>query len=606
MISKIFHAIGAHKGRTFFILLLIIGGGYFGYAKFNKQDTLTRYVLAAVEKGTIIASVTGSGQVSTSNQVDLKPKASGDIVALNVKNGQEAAAGALIAQLDARDAQKSVRDAEANLVSVKLSLEKLQQPADALSIIQAENALAQAKESKQDAEADLVKAHDDALNNISNAFLDLPEIMQGLDDVLYNDTVGISGQDNILAYADLVKNYDERTTRYREEVATNYTIAYNAYKKNFEDYKASSRNAAPEAIEALLTETYATTKAIAESIKSTNNYIDFVLDILVKYKLKTPTVTATHKTNLESYTGKTNSLLTSLLGIVNTIKTAKDTIVNTGRSIVERTESLKNLKAGADELDLASAKLTITQRENALLDTKEKLADYFVRAPFDGVIVGVAVKKGDAVSASTVIATLITTQQVAEISLNEVDAAKIAQGQKATLMFDAVEDLSISGSVGEIDTLGTVSQGVVTYTAKIIFDTQDARVKPGMSVSASIITDMKQDVLMAPNAAVKTAGEGSYVEMPDETVAANAAGNTSGITLINALKRQDVQTGLANDSYTEVAGGLSEGDYVVSRTISGSATNGTASATSGAASNRNIFNVGGGGGMPGGAVFRRD
>ena len=600
MISKLFRAIGAHKGKAFFILLLIIGGGYFGYAKFAKKDTPMRYVLAVVEKGTIISSVSGSGQVSTSNQVDLKPKASGDLTALNVKNGQEVASGALIAQLDARDALKSVRDAEANLVSAKLSLEKLQQPADALSIIQAENSLAQAKESKQDAEADLVKAHDDAFNNISNAFLDLPEIMQGLDDVLYNDTVGISGQDNILAYADLVKNFDERTTRYREEVATNYTFAYDAYQKNFEDYKASSRNATPDAIEALLNETYLTTKAIAESIKSTNNYIDFVLDILTKYKLKTPTVTATHKTNLESYTGKTNSLLTSLLGIVNTIKTAKDTIVNTDRSIIEKTESLKNLKADPDPLDLASAKLSITQKENALQDVKEKLADYYVRAPFEGVIVGVAVKKGDAVSASTVIATLITKQRVAEISLNEVDAAKITQGQKATLTFDAVEGLSISGSVGDIDTLGTVSQGVVTYTAKIIFDTQDARVKPGMSVSASIITDMKQDVLMVPNAAIKSSGQGSYVEVPGETVTANAMGNTGGIILMNAPKQQAIQIGMANDTSTEVTSGLEEGSIVVSRTISAGSTNTTSGSSSGNSANRSILNVGGGGGSPSG------
>ncbi len=595
MFLKLFHAVSAHKIRTFFILLLVIGGGYFGYARLTKRDAPTRYVLAMVEKGTIISSVTGSGQVSTSNQVELKPKASGDLVALHVKNGQEAAAGVLIAQIDARDAQKSVRDAEANLVSAKLSLEKLQQPADALSIIQAENSLAQAKESKQDAEADLVKAHDDAFNNISNAFLDLPEIMQGIDDVLYNDTVGISGQDNILAYADLVKNYDERTARYKEEVVMNYTIAYDAYKKNFEDYKASSRNASPEAIEALLNETYITTKAIAESIKSTNNYIDFVLDILVKYKLKTPTVTATHKVNLGSYTGKTNSLLTSLLGIVNTIKTAKDTIVNTDRSIIEKTESLKKLKADPDPLDIASAKLSITQKENALQDAKEKLADYYVRAPFDGVIVGVSVKKGDAVSASTVIATLITKQQVADVSLNEVDAAKIQAGQKATLAFDAVEGLSITGSVGEIDTLGTVSQGVVTYTAKIIFDTQDGRIKSGMSVSAAIITEMKQNVLMVPNAAIKTSNQESYVEMPDETIAAGAASNASGVTLMNAPKRQVIRTGLANDTYTEVTSGLEEGNWIVIRTISSSSSNTSSnSSTKSNTSSGSILNMGGG------------
>ncbi|MEW6610236.1 MAG: biotin/lipoyl-binding protein [Patescibacteria group bacterium] len=395
MIQRLLLLLRTHKIKALIILLLIIGGGYFGYTRLVKKDAPTRYVLAAVEKGVIISSVIGSGQVSTSNQVELKPKASGDLVALNVKNGQQVAAGALVAQIDAREAQKSVRDAEANIVSAKLSLEKLMQPADTLSIIQAENSLAQAKESKQDAEADLVKAHDDAFNNISNAFLDLPEVMQGLNDVLYNDTVGISGQDNILAYADLVKNYDERTTRYRDEVAANYKTAYDAYQKNFEDYKASSRNADPESIEALLNETYATTKAIAESIKSTNNYIDFVLDILIKYKLKTPAVTAAHKAILESYTSTTNSLLLQLLNIITTIKASKDTIVNNERSIVEKTESLDSLKAGADELDIASAKLSVTQKENALADAKEKLADYYVRAPFDGIIVDVGVKLQD-------------------------------------------------------------------------------------------------------------------------------------------------------------------------------------------------------------------
>ena len=99
---------------------------------------------------------------------------------------------------------------------------------------------------------------------------------------------------------------------------------------------------------------------------------------------------------------------------------------------------------------------------------------------------------------------LITKQKIAEISLNEVDAAKVKVGQKVTLTFDAIDGLSITGEVSEIDALGTVSQGVVTYGVKIAFDTQDERVKSGMSVSAAIITDVKQNVLLVPNAAVKS------------------------------------------------------------------------------------------------------
>ena len=48
--------------------------------------------------------------------------------------------------------------------------------------------------------------------------------------------------------------------------------------------------------------------------------------------------------------------------------------------------------------------------------------------------------------------------------------------------------------VAEIDTIGTVSQGVVTYNVKIGLDTQDERVKSGMSVSAVIVLNVRPDV----------------------------------------------------------------------------------------------------------------
>src|SRR5207248_903868 len=91
---------------------------------------------------------------------------------------------------------------------------------------------------------------------------------------------------------------------------------------------------------------------------------------------------------------------------------------------------------------------------------------------------------------------------------------------KATLTFDAIPDLTISGTVAEIDSLGTVSQGVVTYNVKISFDTQDSRIKGAMSVSAAIITEVKQDVLVVLNSAVKSSSGASYVEMFDTPLAA--------------------------------------------------------------------------------------
>jgi len=555
MFSKIFKQIIQHKFITGVIIILIIAGVYFGYAKIFKNNGAVRYATAQVQKGTLIVSVSGSGQVSVSNQVDIKPKASGDIVYVGVKNGQEVKAGTLIAQLDARDAQKTVRDAETNLESAKLSLEKLKKPADTLSILQAENSLAQAKESKQKAEDDLKKAYDDGFNTIANAFLDLPTVIKGLHDILFSSDTGLGGgnQWNIDYYADSVKTYDEKALQYKDDTSQSYQKARQEYDKNFTDYKTITRYSDPATIEGLINETYDTTKAIAEAVKSANNLIQFYQDKLTERNLKPAAISDTHLSTLNTYTGKTNTHLLNLLGIKNTIKNSRDTIVNADRSIAEKTESLTKLKAGADALDIQSSELAVKQRENALLDAKEKLADYFIRAPFDGVIAKVNAKKGDSVSSASILVTLITRQKLAEISLNEVDVAKIKVGQKATLTFDAVPDLTITGQVAEVDAVGTVSQGVVTYTVKISFDTQDDRVKPGMSVSAAIVTEAKPNVLLVPNSAIKSQGDMAYVEI--------FAGETQ------APRRQTVQIGLSNDTMTEVTNGLKEGDQVVTQTI---------------------------------------
>lgn len=542
------------------IIALLAIGGYYGYKKIKGGAMPTQYVLAAVEKGTLIASVSGSGQVTVSNQMDIKTKTSGDLIYLGIKNGKEAKTGALLAQLDARDAYKSVRDAEANMVSAKLSLEKLKQPADQLSILQAENSLLQAKETKKTAQDDLPKAYDDGFNNVSNAFLDLPTIMSGLENMLYDEDFE-KYKLNIDWYSSqaISYNYDSqnKVIAYKKEVTDSYTLAREKYDQSFENYKTISRSSEPASITALISNTYDTAKLIAEAVKNTNNYIDYVQDVIDQYKsakVTLPALVTTHQNSLDNYTGLTNSILINLLNIKQTIKDANQSIISSDRTIAEKTESLANLKAGADPLDIQSQELAIKQKENALLDAKEKLADYYIRAPFAGVITNVDVKKGDSLSSGSVIATLITKQQMAEIPLNEVDVSKIKIGQKATLIFDAIEDLDVTGAVGEIDTLGAVSQGVVTYNVKIVFDTQDERIKPGMSVSAAIITDIKQDVLLVPNSAVKSAGDTHYVEMP------NPANPTSP-------NQQTVEIGLTNDTATEIISGLKEGDQIITQTV---------------------------------------
>lgn len=579
-----------HKGITSVALIIILALITWGYDAFTNTDTEPRYVTATATKGAIIASINGTGQISASNQVEIRSKVSGDIVSLPTANGRPVAAGAIIAQLDAREAQKAVRDAEMNLQSAKLSLEKLKKPADTLSLIQAENALTQANQSKQRAEDELKKAYEDGFNAIANAFLDLPTVITGLDDVFFDSTID-RGMQNITWYINQtsVQDATQRTkaVQYRNDFEAGYAASRAAYTKNFEQYKAISRTSDPQTIETLINETYETTRTTAETVKAGSNLIDFVKDALTQNNINAsiPATVTAHKTTLSGYTGITNTHLSQLLAIKQSIRSSKETLANADRTIAEKTEQLADLRAGADQLDIRSQELTVRQRENALQDAREKLADYTIRAPFAGTIATLAIKRSDSVSAGTSIATLITDQRLAEITLNEVDVSKVKVGQKVTLTFDAIEGLSISGSVAEIDAVGTATQGVVSYTVTIGFDTQDERIKPGMSVSAAIITDVRQNVLTVPNSAIKTQGDTSYVEM-FATPLENATG-AQGAIASSAPARKTVEIGTSNDTLTEIISGLNEGDQIVTRTITASAQTTTQTAPS-------LFPTGGG------------
>lgn len=571
----ILNKLGKYKFPLIILVLALIGGGYYYYKNNQTSDTTVQYVTGEVTKGDLIVSVSTTGQVSALDQIDLKPKTSGDLVKVAVTSGQKVKKGDLIAQIDNRDALKTIRDAETSLVSAQLSLEKLKQPADELTILQSENSLTNAKEQKTQAEADLVKSYDDGFNTVANAFLDLPNVITGLQNILLSSTMN-NNQWNKDYWIDSAKNYDEKIIQLGDQSYQSYLKARAAYDANFNDYKAASRSSSTDTIDSLINETYDTTKVMAGAVKDTTNFLQYYQDILTARNQKVNSQTSSYLTDLNNYTSKTNSHLLSLFSIRDSIQNNRSSITSADRTIAEKTASLAETKAGADPLDVKSQELSIQQKQNSLQDAREKLSDYYIKAPYDGIILDVASKYGDTVSASTTVATLATTQRVAEVTLNEVDISKVKVGQKATISFDAITDFSVTGEVVEVANIGTTSQGVVSYTVRVGFDVEDDRIKDGMSVSVAIITDSKLGILMVPTSAVKTKGSSSYIDVLDS----------------GQLVSKTVTTGLSNDSYIEIsASDIQEGDTIVTQTVS---TKSSANTSSTSKSSSIIPGIGGG------------
>jgi RND family efflux transporter MFP subunit len=226
----------------------------------------------------------------------------------------------------------------------------------------------------------------------------------------------------------------------------------------------------------------------------------------------------------------------------------------------------------AAEASIDSALASINAASANLGYQGEQAGKRNVTSPINGTVNAVNIKNGDDLSrissgnnavAPIIIGDLGTMKS--QVQVNEVDVANVSIGQKAMLKFDAIDALETTGTVEKMDSLGTLSSGVVTYNVTIDFDSLDNRIKPGMSVTASIITQVKQDILIVPTSAVKNDNSGDYVEVL-------ASGATTP-------ERKNVQAGLSNGMDTEIVSGVNAGDNVVTQTINSNSTTTTNSSS---------------------------
>ncbi len=507
--SKIGSFIRNHKVWSLIIAIVLLGLIYMVYSKLFASPATTQYIYGTIKIGTVSKTVTGSGQVSAENQLDVTSEASGRIIAINAKVGQTVQAGDLIATLDSRDALLDLENA-------KIAYAKLTEAAKPGDVTNSEN--------------NVSKAYSDAFAAISNVFLHFPTVAGGLKDMLYSQSGYLSDQ---------ASGISETGKTYRNQAGQSYERANTIYNNIISEYRALTKTSPASAIEQMIEKASDLEQALAEAVKDAQNARTFIANSQPEYY---PSAAATAHTSLSTWSSQVASDLSAILSSRNTIDSAE--------------EALRKLTEGADALDVRSQQLSLEQKRRAY----EK---YFVRAPFAGVIGRIPVDTYDLASNGTAIATISSSKKITTIALNEVDAVQIKTGQRVELTFDAIDGLKVDGTVTEVDLVGTASQGVVTYNVKIAFDGSDTRIRAGMSIDATIVTEEKAGVVVVPAGAIKTMGIGknvtSYVEVQG----------------VNGVERKIITTGISDDTNTEVIEGVNEGDRIIVRTISGAATRNT-------------------------------
>lgn len=307
------------------------------------------------------------------------------------------------------------------------------------------------------------------------------------------------------------------------------------------------------------------------------------------YPVKTDTIVIKARGNGKIMSMKEESLFFTLEGISGRIKAVyvgTGDYVEAGQLIAEldvqelqnslRTESLlfdkkkeemKRILREADSMpeeEFESAKIDFELARTKLVEIEEKIARAQIRAPFSGSIVSVAVKPGDTTQAYSEVAVLAdTSQMTVAVTINKEDLKQIAVGMEVEV------DINAAGShKGKVSRLpveenqqnrdpwdpwgggGNRQKDTIDNYLLVELDSFPGEVTRNTPLSASVILNRKENVVVIPPATLRTYGGRTYVQIVEN----------------DGTKREvDVEVGAQTPTQVEIVAGLEPGMKVVGR-----------------------------------------
>ncbi len=599
------------KSRWFWgvVVILVLGGGWYAYGKNTSKGPF--YETQIVGKGTVRQTVDVTGQVTPDNRLDLAFKSGGLIERISVKAGDTVKKGQVVATLDARDLQFSVRRAGATVANAQANLaaRAAGETKESIQMSQAslDQAQANLKKSQTDLEITRISVEDeyrvsqiavinaqqnyDNANSsndqgIKNGFESLKTTLQG--SLGYVQTALTDGDRIIGVDNAIVNDKFEYLLAFSDAAAfARSKIRYGEAKVIYQDGYAQIQALGSTPSEASVRKAALKTR---ESLEKTLLFLDDVLRILGTV-LPTSDFTAAEITSKKSQiesdriglNTQLSGLNTSLQAITNAelarttnqdqlrnaletakanltiadrnrltkIKTAETNVVLQEAAVVSAKAALDQKKAGPRAVDLAPLRAQILDAQTAYAQAIDRMRDMEIIAPVDGIVAEVMPKVGEQVAPNSSVIALIGDQgYTIEALIPEGDIAKVEVGQPVTLTLESYrDDIVFTGSVISENPDQTKIQDAIYYKVHIGIDKKEGKeVKPGMTANITILTAERKDVLFTTNRAIRESEDKKTVRVLKQGQAVETT----------------VQVGLRGDEgRLEIISGVNAGDEVV-------------------------------------------
>ena len=512
------------------IVALVLGALIYRDMFVPSKNTASSLNLYTVTRRTVTASITGSGNLVPATQANVNFKVAGVLTEIDVRVGDHVSAGQKLGVVDSSAQQAALAQAQANVAAAQANLQSVETPLTANQVQQLRDNVATSLQTYNDmvAQANLTNSQDAALVSADQAQLTADQAVL--------DASFAYQQDN----ARLATDQSQLTTD-RAKFTTDGCVLANA--------------------------PFSTNPCMTDFTNVLNDQSAITAD-QSKLTLDGAQVTADQ----------------SRLG-QDTAKQQTDTVsgqrsVNQAAASLTSARDQLNTQTEAKPNQIAAAQAQLAGAEAAVLTAQQNLGNTTLYAPMDGDVnsingvVGETVGTGGGTTAEApggqaplpTSSTSTAFMQIGNVGAMEVvipfaeaDAARIASNQEAQVTFDAVPNLTISGHVIAVASSATVSSGVVNYYATITLNQTDKSLKQGMTANAIVVVSKATNAITVPNLAITRTGGQAYVMV-------YAAGQQA---------RTAIDVGVVGDQYTEVTGGLNDGEQVVIPTVRVSSSSGS-------------------------------
>jgi HlyD family secretion protein len=550
------------------VLALIAAGVVFGpqllqRARQGTATSSTAPKTAVVTTITAVTSVTSAGAVTAVQSGAVGWKTSGTVTAVQVKPGDQVAAGAELMRLDPLSVPQNVILAQADLIAAQRALDDLLTP-PALTVAQAQKNVEKAQDTLADLLTPPALAVAQAQQAVAKARDALDRAQTALDTTQQPDLKYYREQ--VQRAQDALTNAAQNTTlvdigalqvslRNAQKQLQTATDVYNNAQEAFGRCPACVKvfaydrmttwedavnlyTDAVNQVQQLQTQIDQAQRGNAQSMRTTQDNLDTAQQRLAEALAAPDAIVlgvnqAAVQVAVATVADAQEKLDKLVAGNANDQAVAR-------AALADAQDKLKHLVEGADPRDVAVARARLEAAQATV-------AGLTLTAPFGGEVLVVNFQAGDAVAAGQAAVVLADRSVLrVEAQVDETDIGQIQVGDPVSVTLEALPEVALAGTVTWINGSGTTVQGLVKYTVRIELAQSDPRVLLGMTANVAIVTDRQAGALAVPLDAVQLDQAGEYVNRV-----------TGGV-----VERVKVVSGQIDGDLVVVTGALQPGDEV--------------------------------------------